>query len=89
MTLSPGLVEAIARICPDEACRSEFLERAAWNEIGRAGRAERDARDRAIYDTLADEMNADAEASLELQAAIPFRWPGDEFTADDLASPPQ
>ncbi len=84
VTLSPGLIEAIDRIRKSEGTRSEFLERAAWEEIGRKERAERDARDIAILNAFADEFNAEAEASLALQSEDPVDPLGDEFTEDDL-----
>ncbi len=84
VTLSPGLIEAIDRICKSEGTRSEFLERAAWEEIGRKERAERDARDIAILNALSDDLDAAAEADFALLGAVPFGTLGDEFTEDDL-----
>jgi hypothetical protein len=49
----------------------------------------RDARDVAIYAAFANNLNAEAEASLEFQAEMPFAVSGDEFTEDDLVPAPQ
>ena len=67
VTLSPELLEAIERRC-GRATRSEFIERAAWELIRKAEHDERGRKDTALIDRFADELNAEAEEFMSLQA---------------------
>jgi len=61
ITLERELLEAIDRRFPN---RSKFLEQAARTYLRELHRAERDARDRALYEKYAEELNRQALESL-------------------------
>ncbi len=61
ITLSQEVLAAIDKLHPN---RSEFLEKAARSYLRALRRAERDARDRALYEKYAEELNRQALESL-------------------------
>ena len=80
VTLTPQLIEAIDQQCGAGGTRSEFLEKAAWEVLRARQRYERGERDKRIYEEHADELNAEAEDVLAMQAA----W-AEEAGSDDEA----
>lgn len=65
ITLSQEVLAAIDKFHPN---RSEFLEKAARSYLRALRRAERDARDRALYEKYAAELNQQALETLEYSA---------------------
>ena len=63
VTLPSSLLEEIDRIDDN---RSAFLERAALSYLARRAKAERDAKDAAILDRIAEELNEESDV-LEFQ----------------------
>ena len=80
VTLTPQLIEAIDQQCGAGGTRSEFLEKAAWEVIRARQRHERGEKDKRIYAERADELNAEAEDVLAMQAA----W-AEDLEPDDEA----
>jgi metal-responsive CopG/Arc/MetJ family transcriptional regulator len=68
VTLSQELLDAIDQTCGPAANRSEFFERVAWDALREQWRRERNARDLAIINAHADELNALTEEIMALQA---------------------
>jgi metal-responsive CopG/Arc/MetJ family transcriptional regulator len=67
VTLSQKLLKAIERTAGRGVNRSEFLEQAGWERVALLERRRREARDRAILDQHARELNAEALDALEYQ----------------------
>jgi len=76
VTLSEELLDAIDELAEEHRSRSELLEEAMWAYVRRKAREARDARDIAIINAHADELNAEAEDVLDYQANV-----GDEIEA--------
>ncbi len=68
VTLSSELLKEIDRLGGRKQSRSAFIEEMLQRQVREHTRAERRARDIAILNRYADEMNRDAEEGLEDQA---------------------
>jgi metal-responsive CopG/Arc/MetJ family transcriptional regulator len=84
VTLSRELLAAIEKRCHGESSRSEFLERAAWDVLRAAERTERDARETAILNAIADGKLGELPDVLDY--SIPHSQLGDEFSEDDFVA---
>lgn len=71
ITLSPELLAAIDALTGEPRKRSAFIEDALEEVVKRRRKAERDARDIAIYEKYAEGLNCDALETLEYQAELP------------------
>jgi Arc/MetJ-type ribon-helix-helix transcriptional regulator len=70
ITLSQDLIEAIDRRSGQFRNRSEFIEEAVRAFLGQIARAEQDARDLAILNRRADELNEEAADVLAYQVPL-------------------
>ncbi len=70
ITISEDLLEAIEKIAGTGVSRSEFIETATWAYIHERQAIERNARDLAILNEQADQLNAEAEDVLAYQAEL-------------------
>lgn len=86
VTLSQELLDAIERTMGQSASRSEFLERVAWKALREQWRNERDERDIAIYNAIA-EGRIEYEPSDVLDYGVDPMTLGDEFGEEDFDSP--
>ena len=68
VTLSPEVLTGIDRLAGSKRSRSAFIEDVLRQYLRNRIRAERSARDLAILNRFADELNVDAEDGLEDQA---------------------
>ena len=68
VTLSPDVLSGIDRLSGSQRSRSAFIENVLRQYIQQQARAERKARDLAILNKFAAELNADAEDGLDGQA---------------------
>jgi metal-responsive CopG/Arc/MetJ family transcriptional regulator len=68
VTLSPEVLTGIDRLAGSKRSRSAFIEDILRQYLRNRIRAERSARDLAILNKFADELNVDAEDGLEDQA---------------------
>jgi len=68
VTLSPDVLNGIDRLAGSKRSRSAFIEKVLRQYLRERRKAERGARDLAILNKLADEMNAEAEDVLRYQA---------------------
>ncbi len=68
VTLSPDVLNGIDRLAGSKQSRSAFIEEVLRQYLRERRKAERGARDLAILNKLADEMNAEAEDVLRYQA---------------------
>ncbi len=83
VTLSPDVLEAIDRRCPEGRSRSEFLEQAAWDVIRRADRVESDAREIEILNAIADGKFGEPPDSYLY--GVPPESLGSDFFDEDFA----
>jgi metal-responsive CopG/Arc/MetJ family transcriptional regulator len=70
VTIDEAVLRAIDRAATPTRSRSRILEDAARDFLAHRARAERDARDRAILDAAADELNREMEDVLGYQAEV-------------------
>jgi metal-responsive CopG/Arc/MetJ family transcriptional regulator len=70
VTIDEAVLKAIDRVTTPTRSRSRVLEDAAREFLARRARAEREARDRAILDEKADELNSEMEDVLAYQAEV-------------------
>lgn len=70
VTLSKGTLRALDQAAGKGSNRSRLIEEAVVDFLSRRARAERDARDRAILDRVADELNREMLDVLADQADI-------------------
>jgi metal-responsive CopG/Arc/MetJ family transcriptional regulator len=68
VTLSPDVLSGIDRLSGSQRSRSAFIENVLRQYIQQQAKAERKARDLAILNKFAAELNADAEDGLDDQA---------------------
>jgi len=68
VTLSPEILVGIDRLAGNKRSRSAFIEDVLRQYLRERVKAERRARDLAILNRYADEMNRDAEDGLDEQA---------------------
>jgi len=68
VTLSPDVLVGIDRLTTSKQSRSAFIEDVLRQYLRERAKAERRARDLAILNRYADELNRDAEDGLEDQA---------------------
>jgi metal-responsive CopG/Arc/MetJ family transcriptional regulator len=68
VTLSPDVLTGIDRLAGSKRSRSAFIEHVLRQYLRERAKAERGARDLAILNKFADEMNAEAEDVLRCQA---------------------
>jgi len=68
VTLSPEVLKGIDRLAGSKQSRSAFIEGILRQYLRERKKAERGARDLAILNKFADEMNAEAEDVLRYQA---------------------
>lgn len=68
VTLSPDVLTGIDHLAGSKRSRSAFIEDILRQYLRNRIRAERSARDLAILNKFADELNVDAEDGLEDQA---------------------
>jgi metal-responsive CopG/Arc/MetJ family transcriptional regulator len=73
VTLSPEVLSGIDRLAGRQRSRSAFIEDVLRQYISDRLRAEREARDLAIFNRFAHELNRDAEEGLDDQAPEPDR----------------
>jgi metal-responsive CopG/Arc/MetJ family transcriptional regulator len=69
VTLSPEVLTGIDRLAGSKLSRSAFIEDVLQQYLRQRVKAERGARDLAILNRFAQELNADAEDGLDDQAA--------------------
>lgn len=69
VTLSPDVLTRIDRLAGSRRSRSAFIEDVLRQYLDQRIKVERRARDLAILNKFADEMNAEAEDVLRYQAA--------------------
>lgn len=69
VTLSPDVLTRIDRLAGSKRSRSAFIEDVLRQYLDQRIKVERRARDLAILNKFADEMNAEAEDVLRYQAA--------------------
>jgi len=69
VTLSPDVLTRIDRLAGSERSRSAFIEDVLRQYLDERIKVERRARDLAILNKFADDMNAEAEDVLRYQAA--------------------
>ena len=67
VSLSAELLAEMDRAAGGKINRSEFLERAAWNELESVKKGRREARDRRVIDRAAKSLNAEALDVLDFQ----------------------
>lgn len=70
VTIDETVLKAIDRAATPTRSRSRVLEDAAREFLARRERPKRDARDRAILDEKADELNREMEDVLAYQAEV-------------------
>lgn len=70
ITLSRETVRAIDQVAGKGSNRSRVIEEAVIDYLSRRVRAERDARDRAILNRVADELNREMRDVLDDQADV-------------------
>ena len=70
ITLSREALDAVDRIAGRRGRRSQVIEAAILEFVARRDRLARDARDRAIIDEEADQLNDEAFEVLEFQADV-------------------
>jgi metal-responsive CopG/Arc/MetJ family transcriptional regulator len=70
VTIDETVLKAIDKATTPTRSRSRVLEDAAREFLARRARAERDARDRAILDEKAAELNGEMEDVLAYQAEV-------------------
>lgn len=68
VTLSPEILVGIDRLAGSQRSRSAFIENVLRQYLRERVKAERRARDLAILNSYADELNRDAEDGLDEQA---------------------
>ncbi len=68
VTLSPDVLTGIDRLAGSKRSRSAFIEEVLRQYLNERMKKERGARDVAILNKFADEMNAEAEDVLRYQA---------------------
>jgi metal-responsive CopG/Arc/MetJ family transcriptional regulator len=68
VTLSPEILVGIDRLAGNKRSRSAFIENVLRQYLQERTKAERRARDLAILNRYADELNRDAESGLDEQA---------------------
>jgi metal-responsive CopG/Arc/MetJ family transcriptional regulator len=68
VTLSPEVLTGIDRLAGSKLSRSAFIEKVLRQYLRQRVKAERSARDLAILNKYAHELNVDAEDGLEDQA---------------------
>jgi len=68
VTLSPDVLTGIDRCVGSNSSRSQFIEHVLRQYLRQQAKAERSARDVAIINKFAAELNADAEDGLEDQS---------------------
>jgi metal-responsive CopG/Arc/MetJ family transcriptional regulator len=68
VTLSPEILVGIDRLAGSKRSRSAFIENVLRQYLRERVKAERRARDMAILNRYADELNRDAEEGLDEQA---------------------
>jgi metal-responsive CopG/Arc/MetJ family transcriptional regulator len=71
VTLSPEILVGIDRLAGSKRSRSAFIENVLRQYLRERVKAERRARDMAILNRYADELNRDAEDGLDEQAPEP------------------
>lgn len=87
VSLSEELLTAIAETLGEGGNRSDFIEKAVRRRIREIRRAERNARDREIYERLADDPEYQREGAEIQEYAVPWWELGDdvELSEDVLA----
>ena len=70
ITLSPETLRAIDELVDESSNRSRIIEQALVEFLERRRRAQREARDLAILDAAADELNREVEDVLDYQAEL-------------------
>ena len=70
VTIDQAVLKALDGVATPTRSRSRVLEDAAREFLARRARAKRDARDRAILDENADELNREMEDVLAYQAEV-------------------
>ena len=68
ITISADALKAVDRIAGKDSSRSQVIERAVYEFVARRERARRDARDLAILNEHADELNEAMADALDYQA---------------------
>ncbi len=70
VTLSPETLRGIDELVDESSNRSRIIEQALVEFLERRRRAQREARDLAILDAAADELNREVEDVLDYQAEL-------------------
>lgn len=68
ITLSPETIRAVDKLCGKTANRSRIIEQAVIEYLERRGREQRESRDRAVLDAVADDLNREMDDILGYQA---------------------
>jgi len=83
VTLSEDVLQRLQEQLGPGGNRSEFIEEAVRQRLRDIRRAERDARDRAIYERMAADAQIQAEVLDNLELAVPWWDLGDEVEVSD------
>jgi len=70
ITLSPEVLRAVDELAGESSNRSRIIEQAVVEFLERRRRAQREARDLAILDAAADELNDEVADVLDYQADL-------------------
>lgn len=83
VTLSEDVLQRLREQLGPGGNRLEFIEEAVRQRLRDIRRAERDARDRAIYERMAADAQIQAEVLDNLELAVPWWELGDEVEVSD------